>query len=68
MVKYLASGLFSKRHLKDSIFQSITVELFNIKLVKLTLIESQVQGKTADQEITSAIRKANNFSDFDLIS
>ena len=35
--------------------------------VKLTLIESQVQGKTADKEIVSAIRKANNFSDFDLI-
>ena len=35
--------------------------------IKLTLIESQVQGKTADQEITSAIRKANNFSEFDLI-
>ena len=35
--------------------------------IKLTLIESQVQGRNADLDITNAISRANNFSDFDLI-
>ena len=35
--------------------------------VILTLIESQMQGKTADKEICSAIKKANQTSDLDLI-
>ena len=36
-------------------------------LVQLTLIESKVQGKTADREITKAIRQANVTECFDLI-
>tara|TARA_B100001564_G_scaffold140715_1_gene118108 strand:- start:643 stop:1992 length:1350 start_codon:yes stop_codon:yes gene_type:complete len=36
-------------------------------LVQLTLIESKVQGKTADKEITKAIRQANVTECFDLI-
>ena len=36
-------------------------------LVQLTLIESKVQGKTADKEITQAIRQANVTECFDLI-
>ena len=35
--------------------------------VKLTLIESQVQGRTADKEITKAIKLANEADSFDLI-
>ena len=35
--------------------------------VILTLIESQMQGKTADKEICNAIKKANQTSDLDLI-
>ena len=35
--------------------------------IKLTLIESQVQGRNADKDITNAIKRANNISDFDLI-
>ena len=35
--------------------------------VILTLIESQMQGKTADREICNAIKKANQTSDLDLI-
>ena len=35
--------------------------------IKLTLIESQVQGRNADLDITNAISRANNFLDFDLI-
>ena len=35
--------------------------------IKLTLIESQVQGRNAELDITNAISRANNFSDFDLI-
>ena len=36
-------------------------------IVKLTLIESQVQGRTADKEITKAIKLANEADSFDLI-
>lgn len=36
-------------------------------LIKLTLIKSKVQGKTADKEITQAIRQANSSHSFDLI-
>jgi exodeoxyribonuclease VII large subunit len=35
--------------------------------VILTLIESQMQGKTADKDICNAIKKANQTSDLDLI-
>lgn len=35
--------------------------------IRLTLIESQVQGRSADKEICKAIKKANKVSDFDLI-
>ena len=35
--------------------------------IRLTLIESQVQGRSADKEICKAIKKANEVSDFDLI-
>ena len=35
--------------------------------IKLTLIESQVQGRNAELDISNAISRANNFSDFDLI-
>ena len=36
-------------------------------LIKLSLIKSKVQGKTADKEITQAIRQANSSDSFDLI-
>ena len=35
--------------------------------IKLTLIESKVQGKTADKDIVQAIKRANEIKDFDLI-
>ena len=35
--------------------------------LKLTLVESQVQGRTADKEIVKAIRRANKVVDFDVI-
>ena len=35
--------------------------------IKLTLVESQVQGRTADKEIVKAIRRANKVVDFDVI-
>jgi exodeoxyribonuclease VII large subunit len=35
--------------------------------IKLTLIESKVQGKTADQDIAHAIKRANEVNDFELI-
>ena len=35
--------------------------------IKLTLIESKVQGKTADKDIVQAIKRANEINDFDLI-
>ena len=35
--------------------------------IRLTLIESQVQGRSADKEICKAIKKANEVGDFDLI-
>ena len=35
--------------------------------IKLTLIESKVQGKTADKDIVQAIKIANEIKDFDLI-
>ena len=35
--------------------------------IKLTLVESQVQGRTADKEIVKAIRRANKVEDFDVI-
>ena len=35
--------------------------------IKLTLVESQVQGRTADKEIVRAIRKANEVENFDVI-
>ena len=35
--------------------------------IKLTLVESQVQGRTADKEIVKAIRRANKVDDFDVI-
>ncbi len=35
--------------------------------LKLTLVESQVQGRTADKEIVKAIRRANEVEDFDVI-
>ena len=35
--------------------------------IKLTLLESQVQGRTADKEIVKAIRRANKVEDFDVI-
>jgi exodeoxyribonuclease VII large subunit len=35
--------------------------------IKLTLIESKVQGKTADKDIAQAIKRANEVNDFELI-
>ena len=35
--------------------------------IKLTLIESKVQGKTADKDITKAIKRANQMNNLDLI-
>ena len=35
--------------------------------IKLTLVESQVQGRTADKEIVKAIRRANEVENFDVI-
>ena len=35
--------------------------------IKLTLIESKVQGKTADKDIAQAIKRANEINDFELI-
>jgi exodeoxyribonuclease VII large subunit len=35
--------------------------------IKLTLIESKVQGKTADKDIAKAIKRANEVNDFELI-
>ena len=35
--------------------------------IKLTLVESQVQGRTADKEIVRAIRKSNEVENFDVI-
>ena len=35
--------------------------------IKLTLIESKVQGKTADKDIAQAINRANEVNDFELI-
>mgnify|MGYP001285931609 FL=1 len=35
--------------------------------IKLTLIESKVQGKTADKNIAQAIKRANEVNDFELI-
>jgi exodeoxyribonuclease VII large subunit len=35
--------------------------------IKLTLIESKVQGKTADKDIAQAIKRANEVNEFELI-